>query len=151
MADEDKKYKVIRRSTELSIRLSGDSRTQILADAGFALLDLLVDLSSVEIRESITLEVEGVDDDDLLVNWMRELLYEYETSGYMLKEFDIQETGEFAVRVEARGEKVRSGPSRGARGHRRGGGTREPPGENGLPVDRPGEFRAVTANGTPHA
>ena len=105
MADEDKKYKVIRRSTELSIRLSGDSRTQILADAGFALLDLLVDLSSVEIRESITLEVEGVDNDDLLVNWMRELLYEYETSGYMLKEFDIQETGEFAVRVEARGEK----------------------------------------------
>lgn len=105
MADEDKKYKVIRRSTELSIRLSGDSRTQILADAGFALLDLLVDLSSVEIRESITLEVEGVDDDDLLVNWMRELLYEYETSGYMLKEFDIQEAGEFAVRVEARGEK----------------------------------------------
>ena len=105
MADEDKKYKVIRRSTELSIRLSGDSRTQILADAGFALLDLLVDLSSVEIRESITLEVEGVDNDDLLVNWMRELLYEYETSGYMLKEFDIQEAGEFAVRVEARGEK----------------------------------------------
>ena len=105
MADEDKKYKIIRRSTELSIRLSGDSRTQILADAGFALLDLLVDLSSVEIRESITLEVEGVDNDDLLVNWMRELLYEYETSGYMLKEFDIQEAGEFAVRVEARGEK----------------------------------------------
>ena len=105
MADEDKKYKVIRRSTELSIRLSGDSRTRILADAGFALLDLLVDLSSVEIRESITLEVEGVDNDDLLVNWMRELLYEYETSGYMLKEFDIQEAGEFLVRVEARGEK----------------------------------------------
>jgi SHS2 domain-containing protein len=105
MADEDKKYKIIRRSTELSIRLSGDSRTQILADAGFALLDLLVDLSSVETRESITLEVEGVDNDDLLVNWMRELLYEYETSGYALKEFDIQEAGEFLVRVEARGEK----------------------------------------------
>ena len=105
MADEDKKYKIIRRSTELSIRLSSDSRTQILADAGFALLDLLVDLSSVETRESITLEVEGVDNDDLLVNWMRELLYEYETSGYMLKEFDIQEAGEFTVRVEARGEK----------------------------------------------
>ena len=43
MAEEDKKYKIIRRSYELSIRLSGDSRTQILADAGFALFDLLVD------------------------------------------------------------------------------------------------------------
>ena len=105
MAEEDKKYKIIRRSSELNIRLSGDSRTQILADAGFALFDLLVDLSSVETRESITLEVEGVDNDDLMVNWMRELLYEYETSGYALKEFDIQEAGEFAVRVEARGEK----------------------------------------------
>lgn len=105
MADEDKKYRVIRKSSELSIRLSGDSLPQLLADAGFALFDLLVDLESVEARESVTLEVEGLDNDDLMVNWIRELLYEYQASGFMLKEFDIREAGEFFVRAEARGEK----------------------------------------------
>ncbi|MDE0031578.1 MAG: archease [Deltaproteobacteria bacterium] len=105
MADEDKKYRVIRKSSELSIRLSGDSLPGILADAGAALFDLLVDMTAVEARESVTLEVEGLDNDDLIVNWMRELLYEYQVSGYMLKEFDIHESGEFFVRAEARGEK----------------------------------------------
>ncbi len=105
MADEDKKYRLIRRSSELSIRLSGDSMPGIIADAGFALFDLLVDLSSVEARESVVLEVEGVDNDDLIVNWMRELLYEYQASGYVLKEFEIRAAGEFFVRAEARGEK----------------------------------------------
>lgn len=105
MADEDKKYRIIRKSSELSIRLSGDSLPGILADAGSALFDLLVDMTSVEARESVTLEVEGLDNDDLMVNWMRELLYEYQVSGYMLKEFDIHESGEFFVRCEARGEK----------------------------------------------
>ena len=105
MADEGKKYRVIRRSSELSLRLSGDSRAQVLADAGFALFDLLVDLTAVEARESVTLEVEGLDNDDLMINWMRELLYEYQASGFVLKEFEIREAGEFFVRAEARGEK----------------------------------------------
>ena len=105
MADAGKKYRVIRKSSELSIRLSGDSLPGILADAGAALFDLLVDMTAVEARESVTLEVEGLDNDDLMVNWMRELLYEYQVSGYMLKEFDIHESGEFFVRAEARGEK----------------------------------------------
>ena len=105
MADEEKKYRVIRKSSELSIRLSADSLPQILAEAGAALFDLLVDMSAVEARESVTLEVEGLDNDDLIANWMRELLYEYQASGFMLKEFDIQQAGEFMVRAEARGEK----------------------------------------------
>ena len=105
MADEDRKYRVIRKSSELSIRLSADSLPQILAEAGAALFDLLVDMSVVEARESVTLEVEGLDNDDLIANWMRELLYEYQASGFMLKEFDIQQAGEFVVRAEARGEK----------------------------------------------
>ena len=105
MADEEKKYRVLRRSSELSVRLAGDSLPRVLADAGFALFDLLVDLDTVEARESVTVEAEGVDHDDLMINWIRELLYEYQASGYVLKEFDIHEAGEFFVRAEARGEK----------------------------------------------
>jgi len=105
MGDDAKKYRVLRRSSELNIKLTGDSQAHILSDAGFALFDLLVDLTTVETNESVLLEVEGTDNDELMANWMRELLYAYQANGYLLKEFDVQETGEHFVRAEAKGEK----------------------------------------------
>lgn len=106
MADDDKKYKVLRRASELSIKLTGDSQAQILSDAGSALFDLLlVDPTTVETTESVFLEVEGTDSDELMANWIRELLYAYQMNGYVLKEFLVQETGDNFVRAEAKGEK----------------------------------------------
>lgn len=105
MGEDDKKYRVLRRASELNIKLSGASLPEILSDSGFALFDLLVDLETVEPNESVPIEVEGSDADDLMVNWMRELLYAYQANGYVLKEFTVQQTGEYFVRAEAKGEK----------------------------------------------
>jgi len=105
MGDDEKKYRIFRRPSEMHIKLTGDSQAQILSDVGLALFDLLVDLTTVETAESVFLEVEGTDSDELMANWLRELLYAYQTSGYVLKEFNIQETGEYFVRAEAKGEK----------------------------------------------
>jgi SHS2 domain-containing protein len=52
------------------------------------------------------LEVEGADLDDLMVNWMRELLYLYQGSGYLLKEFHIREAKDTSVKAEVFGEKI---------------------------------------------
>ena len=52
------------------------------------------------------LEVEGNDRDDLMTNWMRELLYLYQGSGYLLKEFQIQEVKDTIVKAEVCGEKI---------------------------------------------
>ena len=42
-------------------------------------------------KERLPLEVEGADRDELIVNWLRELLYLYQGGGYLLKEFKITE------------------------------------------------------------
>jgi SHS2 domain-containing protein len=42
----------------------------------------------------------------LMVNWMRELLYLYQVSGYLLKEFKIQEVKDIIVKAEVCGEKI---------------------------------------------
>ncbi|MEK7229341.1 MAG: archease, partial [Candidatus Binatota bacterium] len=53
----------------------------------------------------LTLEVEGTDRDDLMVNWMRELLYLFQGSGYLLKQFQVHEARDTYVRGEVSGEK----------------------------------------------
>ena len=97
-------YKIVERSSDLAVKVSGSTLSEILINSSLALFDLMTDLEKVEIKESLSVEVEGVDD-ELMVNWMRELLYLFQGSGYILKEIKIRETHGSVVRAEGRGEK----------------------------------------------
>ena len=103
--DGEKRYRITKRSSELVGRVSGANQGELLANSAFALFDLITDLDQVQVRENLSLEVEGIDADDLLVNWIRELLYLFQGSSYLLKEFEIREAKDFFVCAEVRGEK----------------------------------------------
>lgn len=104
MADQ-KKYRILSRSSDLLIKVFGRAQAELFANSAFALFDLITDIEKVEVRERLPLEVEGVNRDDLMVNWMRELLYLYQVSGYLLKEFQVEEAREDYVRGVVCGEK----------------------------------------------
>ena len=97
-------YKILERSSDLAVKVSGKTQAEVLINSAFALFDLMTDLDKVELKESLSVEVEGVDN-ELMVNWMRELLYLFQGSGYILKEFEIRETRSSSVHAEGRGEK----------------------------------------------
>ncbi|MFQ5849064.1 MAG: archease [Candidatus Binatia bacterium] len=103
--DSGKSYRITKRSSELAVKVFGKTQAEVLTNSAFALFDLMTDLEKVQVRDSLPLEVEGIDDDDLMVNWMRELLYLFQGGGYILKEFEILETRGSYVRAEGRGEK----------------------------------------------
>ncbi len=105
IVDNPKKYRILTRSSDLAIKVFGKTQAELFANSAFALFDLMTDVQKVEVREHLPLEVEGVDRDDLMVNWMRELLYLYQGSGYLLKEFKVHEAKETYVRGEVSGEK----------------------------------------------
>ncbi|OGP19454.1 MAG: hypothetical protein A2038_03955 [Deltaproteobacteria bacterium GWA2_57_13] len=100
-----KKYRILGRSSDLLIKVFGGTQAELFANAAFALFDLITDIETIEVRERLPLEVEGVNRDDLMVNWMRELLYLYQGSGYLLKEVRVHEAREDYVRGEVCGEK----------------------------------------------
>ncbi len=102
---EQKKYRTFNRSSDLAVKIFGNSQAELFANSGFALFDLMTQIENVEVKEHMTLEVEGADRDDLVVNWMRELLYLYQGSGYLLKEFVVQEVKDTYIRGEVSGEK----------------------------------------------
>jgi len=104
--DNPKKYRITTHHTELAVRITGSSQADLFANSAFALFDVMTDLAAVNIKESIPLEVEGSDRDDLMVNWMRELLYLYQSNGYLLKEFKINQVKDTIVKAEVCGEKV---------------------------------------------
>ena len=100
-----KRYRILTRSSDLAIKVFGKSQEELFANSAFALFDLMTDVDKIEVQDRLPLEVEGVDRDDLMVNWVRELLYLYQGSGYLLKEFKVLEAKETYVRGEVSGEK----------------------------------------------
>ena len=104
--ENQKKYRLTTRQSELAVKVTGGSQAELFANSAFALFDVMSDVEKIEIKERLSLEVEGADRDDLLVNWMRELLYLYQRSGFLLKEFVIREVKDTSVKAEVCGEKV---------------------------------------------
>ena len=104
--DNQKKYRITKHQTELAVRIIGSSQADLFANSALALFDVMTDPTAIEIKERIPLEVEGSDRDDLMVNWMRELLYLYQGSGYLLKEFKISQVKDTIVKAEVCGEKI---------------------------------------------
>lgn len=103
---EQKSYRITKRQSELAVRVTGNSQADLFANSAFALFDVLTDVEAIEIKEKLPLEVEGNDRDDLMINWMRELLYLFQGSGYLLKEFQIHDVKDKVVKAEVRGEKI---------------------------------------------
>jgi SHS2 domain-containing protein len=105
--DTPKKYRITRHQSELAVRVNGDSQADLFMNSGIALFDVMVaDMERIEKKERLPLEVEGTDRDDLMVNWVRELLYLYQGSGYLLREFLIREVKDTLVKAEVAGEKI---------------------------------------------
>jgi SHS2 domain-containing protein len=104
--ENQKNYRLMTRQSELAVRVVGNSQADLFANSAFALFDVMTDLEKIEVKERLPLEVEGADRDDLMVNWMRELLYLYQGSGYLLKEFQIREVKDTLVKADVCGEKI---------------------------------------------
>ncbi|MBI1995938.1 MAG: archease, partial [Deltaproteobacteria bacterium] len=65
--ENQKKYRVTTRQSELAVKVMGGSQADLFANSAFALFDVMVDPDKIEIKERLPLEVEGADRDDLLV------------------------------------------------------------------------------------
>jgi SHS2 domain-containing protein len=104
--DHQKPYRVTERQSELAVKVLGNSQTELFENAAFALFDVMTDIDKIDIKERMPLEVEGVGMDDLMVNWTRELLYLFQGSGYLLKEFKIRQANDRSVKAEVSGERI---------------------------------------------
>lgn len=100
------KYRITKHQNEMAVRVTGNSQAELFVNSGLALFEVMADADRIEVKERLPLEVEGADRDELIVNWLRELLYLYQSGGYLLKEFKVTEVKDSLVKAEVCGEKI---------------------------------------------
>jgi SHS2 domain-containing protein len=85
------RYNVFDHTADLGVAIYGKTVKELFANAAFAVFDIITDLNRVKATEERTIIVEGEGWEDLLVNYLREVLYMFNGEGLLLKEYSIIE------------------------------------------------------------
>jgi SHS2 domain-containing protein len=97
-------YRIFDHTADLGVEITGASLEDVYVGAAGALFDLLADLSLVRESEERTLTVEGDGPDDLLVNFLRELLCFWNGEGFLMKRCKILEAAPRRLKAVLRGD-----------------------------------------------
>ena len=106
--ENQKKYRITKHQSELAVRVVGDFSGRSFRQLGVhAFRRHGSGRGQDRLQRAISpWRSRAADRDDLMVNWMRELLYLYQGSGYLLKDFQIREVKDTIVKAEVAGEKI---------------------------------------------
>ncbi len=99
-----KKYETFDHTADVGIRIFGRTYEEVMANAAYALFDLLTDLTRVRETLSHPIRVEAADREELLVCWLSELLFLFESRGYLFKRFEFSHLSQRSLQAVAHGE-----------------------------------------------
>ena len=98
-------FRTLEHTADVGFEAFGRSREEVFANAARALMNIIVDLESIEPCEAVPLQISGPDPESVLVNWLSELLYLYDAEGWLFRDFEIQRLQRDSLTAVARGEK----------------------------------------------
>lgn len=83
------RYRLFDHTADLGVEIYGKTVNELFANAAFSVFDIITDLKHVTSTVERKIIVEGKGWEDLLVNYLREILYMFNGEGLLLKEYPI--------------------------------------------------------------
>jgi len=97
-------YELFDHTADIGLRIRAESLDELFAEAGRALFSVIVaNFDAVEPVQELALRIEGSRRDDLLFDWLAELLYTFDTRRLLLSDFRVR-VNENGLEATARGE-----------------------------------------------
>lgn len=97
-------FTILDHPADLGIEARGASLAEAFQNAAVGLMSIIIDLATVEARETRTVQLRAPDRDQLLVKWLSEILYLYDGQDFVSKEFAIGRLEPTMLEAVIRGE-----------------------------------------------
>lgn len=104
-------YKFFDHTADIGIEISGRTKKELFANAAYAMFDILIDNNGSKIKSTKktqkrqkTVTVTGSDVEDLLINFLREILYLFNGTGWVVSHYEIMECGNKRLKARLMGE-----------------------------------------------
>lgn len=104
------KFEIIDVSGDIGIRAFGKSLEEVFINSALGMYNLITDIEKFEEKKTIELSLKGNSLENLLVSWLNELIFRFDTYGFIgndisIKAFSSQQS---ALQAEVRGEEFDS-------------------------------------------
>jgi len=99
-----RKFTLIDHTADIGIRIFGESPQEIFVHAAEAFFQILTDPRKIEKMISHEVSIQGRGFEEMLVAWLNEFIYLFDTRGLLFTEFEILSLDEHKVDALARGE-----------------------------------------------
>ena len=91
-------------SGDVGIRAYGKTIAETFANAGIGMYSLITDISAAGEGTSIAFDVSGDSPEGLLVSYLNELIFRFDTYGFIGRKIDIGDISGFSMTVGVHGE-----------------------------------------------
>ena len=98
------RYEVVEHTADIRIRMRADTLESLFADAAYGMFDLITGAEAIRPAIPRQVSISANDYEELMVNWLTELLFIFETEKLVFSEFTIEEIDQAHIRATARGE-----------------------------------------------
>lgn len=103
---KEKDFEILDHTADIGIIAYGADLKQAFANAARGLFSLITDLDAVEEVLHRDAELSASDEESLLVKWLNELIYQFDTEGIIFKRFEIIQLDNTRLKARGYGEKV---------------------------------------------
>jgi SHS2 domain-containing protein len=102
----NKNFEIIDHTADIGLRAFGADLGEAFTNAARGLFSIITDLTPIREVTCRELKVSAPDREVLLVEWLNELLYYFDTEGLLFKRFEIISLTNTEIRAKCYGEKV---------------------------------------------
>jgi SHS2 domain-containing protein len=101
-----KEFEIINHTADVGIIAYGADMKRAFANVARALFSLITDLGGVKEVLHRDTELTAADEENLLVEWLNELIYQFDTERIVFKRFEIIELDSTRLKARGYGEKI---------------------------------------------
>lgn len=101
---EGKRYEILDVTADVGILAFGEGIKALFENAALGMFSLIVEPEKIKVREKVEVKIESRNIEDLLVAWLNEILFIFETQEFIMKDCSVSEMDERHMIAEIRGE-----------------------------------------------
>ena len=99
-------FEIINHTADIGIIAHGTDLKGMFTNAARAMFDLITDLEKIDEIICYNIEASGENWEDLLVAWLNELLYLFDTQTVIFKRFEVTDLTCIRLKAKGYGEKI---------------------------------------------
>ncbi len=101
-----KRYELLEHTADLGIRVWGKDQKDLFLNAAAGMYSLIADILKVMPKSYFEVKINAQDKDQLLKDWLSELLYYFNVKDTLLSKFEIEQIDDTSIKSKVKGEKV---------------------------------------------